>query len=489
MAVLAEAGVLWPSWDTSLFFQVNGIEFSPLTFIMRTITNVDNWVPLLIGWILLLLWWGRTKPYVSGGSKWKRAFASKNPRIVLLCMILATSASDQVCYHLKSNVARSRPCFEENISGEVNYRGDVHGNRSFPSAHSANSAALATTIALAYPPLAPFAISVSILVGFSRIYLGVHYPIDVLAGWSIGALSAILFWLIFRKMLSRPGLIGYTNRFRIRQPVPYSFPESPWKPVDISSLDGYHMTGYFLNSGKDLIIMVHGLHGSVTSIAEPGLIFNRMGFSVFLVPLRGHDGHPVPVTSGGPAEVYDLAGAISCARGKMGFSMDRTIFYGSSMGSVIALKMAGILGEPVAGIICHGAYSNFFTAAQMKLGSFRKKILKLLLPANARRGLEIFQPEDYINDSAATRYVFINGICDRISPPEAGIQLASEYGGLFVALDEARHPVWNAHRWSQPQIEAAFKVSLEYIRGRHIKSVAVDESGFIHDFPTIPEIN
>lgn len=487
MEVLAEAGVLWPSWDTSLFFQVNGIESNPLTFIMRTITNVDNWIPLLIGFILLLLWWGRTKPHVSGGSKWKRAFASKNPRIVLLCMILATSASDQVCYHLKSNVARSRPCFEENISGEVNYRGDVHGNRSFPSAHSANSAALATTIALAYPPLAPFAVSVSIMVGFSRVYLGVHYPIDVFTGWSIGALSAILFWLIFRKMLSRPGLIGYTNRFRIRQPVPYSLPESPWKPVNISSLDGYPMTGYFLDSGKNLIIMIHGLHGSITSIAEPGMIFSRMGYSVFLVPLRGHDGHPVPVASGGPAEVYDLAGAISHTRGKMGFSMDRTILFGSSMGSVIALKMAGVLGEPVAGMICHGAYSNFFTAAQMKLGSFRKKILKLLIPANARRGLEILQPEDYINDLAATRYVFINGTRDRISPPEAGIQLASQYGGLFVALDEARHPVWNDRRWSQQQIEAAFKMSLEYISGRHITSAAVDESGFIHDFPIIPE--
>ena len=481
--------MLWPSWDTTLFFQVNGIESNLLTFIMRTITNVDNWIPLLTGFILLLLWWGRTKPYVSGGSRWKRAFASKNPRIVLLCMILAASASDQVCYHMKSNIARSRPCFEENISGEVNYRGDVHGNRSFPSAHSANSAALATTIALAYPPLAPFALLVSFLVGFSRIYLGVHYPIDVLTGWSIGALSGIVFWLVFRKMLSRPGLIGYTNRFRSRQPVPYSFPESPWKPVAISSLDGYPMTGYFLDSGEDLIIMVHGLHGDIASIAEPGLVFNKIGYSVFLVPLRGHDGHPVPVTSGGPAEVYDLAGAISHMKGKMGFSMGRTILYGSSMGSAIALKMSGILGEPVAGIICHGAYRNFFAAAQMKLGNIRKGILKLLLPAGARKGLEIFQLEDYINCSAVTRYVFLNGTRDGISPPSAGIQLASEYGGLFVALDEARHPVWKARRWSQPQIETAFKVSLEYIRGRQISPVAVDESGFIHDFPIIPEFN
>ena len=154
------------------------------------------------------------------------------------------------------------------------------------------------------------------------------------------------------------------------------------------------------------------------------------------------------------------------------------------MGSIISLKMSGILGEPVAGIICHGAYRNFFTAAKMKLGSLRKEILRLFLPAGARRGLEIFQPEDYINNSATTRYVFLNGTRDRISPLETGIQLASVSGGLFVALNGASHPVWNTHRWSQPQIEIAFRVSLEYIRGKQMTSVAVDESGFIHDFPT-----
>ena len=481
--------MLWPSWDTSLFFQINGIQSNLLTFIMRTITNVDNWIPFLAGYILLLLWWGRTRPHPSAGSRWRTYFTGRNPRIVLLCMILATSASDQVCYHLKSSVNRSRPCFDESISAEVNYRGDVHGNRSFPSAHSANSAALATTTALAYPPLAPFAISVSFLVGLSRIYLGVHYPVDVLTGWSIGALLGIVFWLIFRKMLSRPGLIGYTNRFRIRQPVPYPPPQLPWKPVGFNSLDGYPITGYFLDSGKDLIIMIHGLHGDITSISEPGMIFSRMGLSVLLVPLRGHDGHPVPVTSGGPAEAYDLAGAISHVREVMGFSMDRTILYGSSMGSVVALKMSGIIGEPVAGIICHGAYRNFFSVAQMRLGRVKKEILKLLLPASARKGLEEFQSEDYINNSGATRYVFLNGSRDRISPPETGIQFASECSGLFVALNGASHPVWNTHRWSQPQIETAFKVVLEYIRGKQIKHLTVDESGFIHDFPYIPEIN
>ncbi|MCK4807709.1 MAG: phosphatase PAP2 family protein, partial [Candidatus Aegiribacteria sp.] len=167
--------MIWPAWDRSVFLAVNGIDSGFLTAVMRFISNVDNWIPFLAGYILLLLWWGRTRPHPSTGNRWERAFTSRNPRIVLLCLIIATAGSDQICYHLKRDVGRARPCFEESISLQVNYRGDVYGNKSFPSAHSANSASLATVTALAYPPLAPFAFLVAALVGISRIYLGVHY--------------------------------------------------------------------------------------------------------------------------------------------------------------------------------------------------------------------------------------------------------------------------------------------------------------------------
>jgi len=324
--------MLWPAWDRSLFLFINGIESNLLTSVMRLITNVDNWIPFLVGYIILLLWWGRTKPHSSSGNRWKRAFAARNPRIVLLCLIISTAASDQVCYHLKHGIDRSRPCFEESLATDINYRGEVYGNRSFPSAHSANSASLATVTALAYPPLAPFAYSVAFLVGFSRIYLGVHYPVDVLAGWSIGVLCALGVWLVLRRMVSRPGLIGFTNRFRCRQPLSYPDPPAPWQPVQVDSLDGYKMTGYFLRGGDDLAIIVHGLSSSIGSMVHPGGMFRKMGFSVFLVPLRGHDSHPVALTSGGPSEACDLAGVITHVKDTMGFNMQRTIIYGSSMG-------------------------------------------------------------------------------------------------------------------------------------------------------------
>ena len=480
--------MLWPVWDRSFFLSVNGIDSGFLTAVMRFITNVDNWIPFLAGYVLMLLWWGRTRPHPSFGNRWKRAFARRNPRIVLLCLIIAAAASDQICYHLKHEVNRARPCFDEDVASEVNYRGNVHGNRSFPSAHSANSASLAAITAFAYPPLAPFAFLITFLVGFSRIYLGVHYPIDVLTGWGIGLLASMGVWLVFRKMASKPGLIGFANRFRFRQPVTYPIPSAPWEPVEVESLDGYQMKGYFLRGGEDLAVVVHGISGSIGPMVYPGQIFRKMGFSVFLVPLRGHDDHPVAISSGGPSEAYDLAGVLVYARDNMGFARRRTIIYGSSMGGAVALKVSGLLSEDVAGVIAHGVFGNFFEASVTRMGKLKTAFLKLFLPASVRYALKAFEPSDYVKQPQKARFVYINGSRDRISPPETGERLAEDTDGLALILDGAGHPVWQCNDWSKPQIETALKEAVKFIQGMDIEHMSVDESGFIHDYPAFPGI-
>src|ERR687896_2152074 len=57
---------------------------------------------------------------------------------------------------------------------------------SFPSGHSATAAAGALTLSVVYPSFAPALVFSGVLVAISRIYLGVHYPFDVLAGLLIG---------------------------------------------------------------------------------------------------------------------------------------------------------------------------------------------------------------------------------------------------------------------------------------------------------------
>ena len=61
---------------------------------------------------------------------------------------------------------------------------------SFPSGHSATAAAGALTLSVLYPPFAPALVLAGVLVVLSRVYLGVHFPFDVLAGVIIGTVTA-----------------------------------------------------------------------------------------------------------------------------------------------------------------------------------------------------------------------------------------------------------------------------------------------------------
>ncbi|MDX1664031.1 MAG: phosphatase PAP2 family protein [Candidatus Promineifilaceae bacterium] len=107
---------------------------------------------------------------------------------------------------LKEIFARPRPDLVPEITRHLNY--------SFPSGHSMLSAVvyltLGTVVAegLRRPALRIFVMLIAVLitlaVGFSRVYLAVHWPTDVLAGWTVGAIWALLVWVVARRVkLSR----------------------------------------------------------------------------------------------------------------------------------------------------------------------------------------------------------------------------------------------------------------------------------------------
>ncbi|MBA4356880.1 MAG: phosphatase PAP2 family protein, partial [Desulfovibrio sp.] len=125
-------------------------------------------------------------------------------------------ASDLATNQVKHAVGRLRP--ENAVGGTfrqesgqwlrlaADYAPDRERGSSFPSAHAANSTALALLAALFWPRLRRSIWALPLLVGWSRVYMGKHYPTDVLGGWLLGLCVGWLFWLLWRSAARRWGL-------------------------------------------------------------------------------------------------------------------------------------------------------------------------------------------------------------------------------------------------------------------------------------------
>jgi undecaprenyl-diphosphatase len=132
-------------------------------------------------------------------------FVTYRRRLSLL-LVLSVSLGTLLSNTLKFALARPRP---ELVAHAV----QVH-TLSFPSGHAMLSAVTYLTIGalLAHDQpslrvktyILSIAVFLSLLVGISRIYLGVHYPTDVLAGWALGGAWAGLWWLIISKLRPHP---------------------------------------------------------------------------------------------------------------------------------------------------------------------------------------------------------------------------------------------------------------------------------------------
>jgi undecaprenyl-diphosphatase len=114
------------------------------------------------------------------------AFALRRPALAPLTAA-AVLLADGVAIALKRAVPLDRPPVRYPLP-EALVR--VPHDGSFPSGHAATSFAAALLLSFAAPRLAPGFVLLAIAIGFSRVYVGVHYPLDVLGGAAVGAAVA-----------------------------------------------------------------------------------------------------------------------------------------------------------------------------------------------------------------------------------------------------------------------------------------------------------
>lgn len=123
---------------------------------------------------------------------------------VLLLTVIAVALSHWASTALKAIVDRPRPFVRY---PDTNVLVPRPHDASFPSGHAATSFAAATILSFAFPKAAPAFLILAAAVAYSRVYVGVHYPLDVIGGAALGALIGIVVWWIVRR-LRRPSTEG-----------------------------------------------------------------------------------------------------------------------------------------------------------------------------------------------------------------------------------------------------------------------------------------
>jgi undecaprenyl-diphosphatase len=161
-----------------------------------------RWEPLTIVFVLASTWWVKWPLIAAIGS----ACDAKRrclPRATCAALLAVTSAALAVTL-LKELFDRARPPVADPGLDPI---GVVPASASFPSGHAATAFAAAVAVAIVYPRLGRPLLALAVVIAVSRVYLGVHYALDVAAGTLLGiAIGIAAAWLVRAVAPVRPAL-------------------------------------------------------------------------------------------------------------------------------------------------------------------------------------------------------------------------------------------------------------------------------------------
>lgn len=176
------------TYDTELFLFLNNLGTERWDGFWHIVTEKWSSIPLYA--IMLYLVY--------------RHYGWKGTLVVLVSVALMITATDQLANLFKYGIERPRPCRVEALQSQMRplVDGVGCGRFGFFSAHAASSMAAAVFLGLAlrkYYRYLPFLLLFwAVIVAYSRIYLGVHYPLDIIAGMFFGGMLGWIFYRINR---------------------------------------------------------------------------------------------------------------------------------------------------------------------------------------------------------------------------------------------------------------------------------------------------
>ncbi|WP_066224837.1 phosphatase PAP2 family protein [Formosa haliotis] len=180
--------------DKELFLYLNNLGSASWDTFWLVITNKFTFIPFY-ALLLFLLY---------------KKLGVKSVLILVILIALMITFTDQIANVFKHGFQRPRPCRQEGVMESMRFIAERCGRYGFFSAHAASSMAIAVFMGLVLKPFYKNLIFVflfwSAIVAYSRIYVGVHYPLDIICGMAFGGLTGFGFYKLFLYISKRRGL-------------------------------------------------------------------------------------------------------------------------------------------------------------------------------------------------------------------------------------------------------------------------------------------
>jgi len=175
-------------WDRDTFLYLNSLGIEDYDSFWSVATNITTWIPIYVVFFILLF------------IKYPKKQASLMATTTVLSLFFVLLIVDQT----KDLVSRLRPNNDEEINAVIRILKTPVGF-SFFSGHAATSFAITTLIVLFLRKKIKWIWIFylwPIIFSFSRIYVGVHYPLDIIAGAAFGLVTAFLFYFLYYKFIA-----------------------------------------------------------------------------------------------------------------------------------------------------------------------------------------------------------------------------------------------------------------------------------------------